>query len=109
MMPLSNGLLGQSTEKSALPSPSAATASDVLGGTFFGSTGRCELRGAPGMVRLPERALDENVARALLGGFRTTHTGPLSISLRTIYPDREAATYAVAGPRHVVCGFQVQG
>jgi NAD(P)-dependent dehydrogenase (short-subunit alcohol dehydrogenase family) len=63
--PLFNALLGQSAAQCALPSLYAATASDASGGTFFGPTGRREARGAPGKVRLPERALDGNVAQAL--------------------------------------------
>lgn len=66
--PLHNGLLGLPAAQCALPSLYAATASEVSGGTFFGPTGRYAARGTPGAPRkerLPERALDENLARAL--------------------------------------------
>ena len=63
--PLFNGLLGQSAEQGALPSLYAATALEVSGGTFVGPTGSHELRGAPGIVRLPKQAFDINLAQAL--------------------------------------------
>ncbi len=63
MLDLAN--LASIAMQSVLPSLYAATASDVRGGTFFGPTGSFEHRGAPGIVRLPERALDANIARAL--------------------------------------------
>lgn len=63
--PLFNRVLGQSAAQSALPSLYAATATGVSGSAFVGPTGFRELRGAPGLVALPPRALDEQVARAL--------------------------------------------
>ena len=65
LRPLFNGLVGQKASAAALPSLYAATASEVVGGAFFGPTGRGETRGAPGKVSLPEQARDVKLAQAL--------------------------------------------
>ena len=63
--PLFNSLLGQSAAAAAQPTLYAATAPNIIGGTFFGPTGWRELRGAPGQVVLPEQAEDAGLAREL--------------------------------------------
>lgn len=49
-------VIGQPTDRAALPSLYAATAPDITPGGFYGPTGRGEGRGAPGPVRPPQAA-----------------------------------------------------
>jgi hypothetical protein len=56
--------LGQQADVGAWPSLYAATA-DVASGQFFGPRERMNMNGAPVEVRLPRRAKDPAMARAL--------------------------------------------
>ncbi|AMM18904.1 hypothetical protein AX769_00555 [Frondihabitans sp. PAMC 28766] len=67
-------LVGQSTEQAALPSLFAATQPGVAPGAFVAPTGRAELRGAPGFVRLPPAA-DDRAAAAALWAYSEARTG----------------------------------
>jgi NAD(P)-dependent dehydrogenase (short-subunit alcohol dehydrogenase family) len=66
---ISNAILerfvGHPVEEAALPSLYAATIDNVEPGGFFAPTGRFELRGAPGQVKLPPAAQDPATARKL--------------------------------------------
>lgn len=57
--------VGHPVEEAALPSLYAAIAPDVEPGGFYGPTGRFELRGAPGAVKLPAGAKDPQAAEEL--------------------------------------------
>jgi NAD(P)-dependent dehydrogenase (short-subunit alcohol dehydrogenase family) len=57
--------LGHPVEEAALPSLYAATAETVVPGGFYAPTGRFELRGAPGLVKLPPAAQDLTAASKL--------------------------------------------
>ena len=43
----------------------AAAAPDALGGSYYGPTGRLEIKGPPGLARIPARALDASAAADL--------------------------------------------
>ncbi|GAB3281645.1 oxidoreductase [Parasphingorhabdus pacifica] len=58
-------LTGQSVSQGALPQLYAATASDVVGGEYYGPDGFREVRGGPGKAEPSSRARDEQSARDL--------------------------------------------
>ncbi len=62
---LLENVLGQSSDRAALPSLFAATSPTITGGEFIGPTGRGEGRGAPGIVALPANAGDPDTGRRL--------------------------------------------
>ncbi|MFT4127814.1 MAG: oxidoreductase [Gordonia sp. (in: high G+C Gram-positive bacteria)] len=58
-------LVGQSAADGALPSLYAATATDLVNGTFFGPTRFFGMRGAPGVARFSGRANNATLRAAL--------------------------------------------
>ena len=64
-MRLSNRLFAQSAEMGALPLLYAATAPDLLGGSYVGPDGPGEIRGHPVLVHATDRVYDEEAARRL--------------------------------------------
>jgi NAD(P)-dependent dehydrogenase (short-subunit alcohol dehydrogenase family) len=58
-------LVGQSAANGALPLLYAATAPGVRGGDYYGPSGPTSMRGHPGMVAPPRRALDPELAARL--------------------------------------------
>ncbi|MGA2219378.1 MAG: SDR family oxidoreductase [Terracidiphilus sp.] len=58
-------LLSQSAEEGALPTLYAATSRDALPGGYYGSTGRFEMVGPPGLAVIGEKARDAGAARRL--------------------------------------------
>jgi len=58
-------LLGQSPAQAARPTLHAATSPGIANGGLYAPTGRFELRGAPGPVRLPAAALDLDLRQRL--------------------------------------------
>ena len=58
-------LVGQSAEAGARPVVVAATAPDLRGGSYVGPAGPFELHGEPGLVPMPEPALDPERAAEL--------------------------------------------
>jgi NAD(P)-dependent dehydrogenase (short-subunit alcohol dehydrogenase family) len=57
--------LSPPARQAALPILFAATAPDAQGGGYYGPTGWRELKGPPGMVTVPPRALDDAAAASL--------------------------------------------
>ena len=60
-----NPLLSQSAARGALPTLYAATYPDLEGGTYVGPGGFMEMRGAPKLVGMSDRAKDAGVATSL--------------------------------------------
>ena len=58
-------LIGHSAEEAAAVTIHAATSSDVVNGGFYAPTGRFEMRGRPGPVRLPKAAADSDLRERL--------------------------------------------
>jgi NAD(P)-dependent dehydrogenase (short-subunit alcohol dehydrogenase family) len=58
-------LFGQPASEGALPTLFAATAADAAGGGYYGPSQRFGMVGPPKLTRLPRRAFDAEVARAL--------------------------------------------
>jgi NAD(P)-dependent dehydrogenase (short-subunit alcohol dehydrogenase family) len=65
VMKIGNRLIAQSAQMGALPALYAATASDVVTGSYFGPDGPFELRGFPKVVQSSKRSHDVATARAL--------------------------------------------
>jgi hypothetical protein len=57
--------LSQDAAHGALPTLYAAVAAEAVGGGYYGPDGIAELKGHPTAVPIPQRALDETVARRL--------------------------------------------
>ncbi|MDV6285579.1 oxidoreductase [Rhodococcus jostii] len=65
LMAVGNRIFAQSAEMGALPMLYAATASDVIGGSYIGPDGLFEQRGHPKVVGSNKKSRDEHTARAL--------------------------------------------
>jgi protochlorophyllide reductase len=65
MAAIGNRLLAQSAEMGALPQLYAATAPDVVGGSYIGPGGIGEMRGHPKVVQVIAEASDPDVAKQL--------------------------------------------
>lgn len=65
MVDLGNRIFAQSDAQGALPQLRAATAPDVIGGSYYGPTGLFNMRGAPATVSPPGHARDLDDARRL--------------------------------------------
>jgi NAD(P)-dependent dehydrogenase (short-subunit alcohol dehydrogenase family) len=58
-------LIGQPASRGALPSLYAAVGAEATGGSYFGPRDRFGMAGPPAVARLPRRARDAGLARAL--------------------------------------------
>jgi NAD(P)-dependent dehydrogenase (short-subunit alcohol dehydrogenase family) len=65
IMAVSNKVIAQSAERGALPTPYAATAPELPGGSFVGPDGFMEMRGHPKVVTAAGKAYDEDAWRRL--------------------------------------------
>ena len=65
LMAVGNRIFAQSAEMGALPMLYAATAPDVIGGSYIGPDGLFEQRGHPKVVGSNKKSRDEHTARAL--------------------------------------------